>query len=63
MLKTMGINNHNLDIYILNDQPTTCGICGSSTDFEDITDTSQFHECLNPYCGYQFLAEIDEEFL
>jgi len=61
MLKNININNHNLDIYILNDQPTTCGICAARTEFEDITDEIQLHQCLSPDCGYQFLAEKDEE--
>jgi len=61
MLKNIDINNHNLDIYILNEQPTTCSICSVRTKFEDITDGIQFHECLNTDCGYQFLTEMDEE--
>ncbi|VAW51808.1 hypothetical protein MNBD_GAMMA05-94, partial [hydrothermal vent metagenome] len=43
------------------DQPTTCGICAARTEFEDITDEIQLHQCLSPDCGYQFLAEKDEE--
>jgi len=63
MLINIDINNHNLNIYILNDQPTTCGICGARTDFYDVTDKVQLHECLNFDCGYQFITEMDEEFL
>ena len=58
MLK-IDINDHNLDIFILNEQPTTCSNCGASTDFEDVTEKVQLHECLNPDCGYQFITEID----
>ncbi len=36
MLNANEINYDNLDCYILNDQPTTCGLCGSRTDFEEI---------------------------
>ncbi len=46
-----------LDCYILNDQPTSCGVCGARTDFEDIDDTIQLHQCLNPECGYKFIVE------
>ncbi len=49
-----------LDCYILNDQPTSCGVCGTRTDFEDIDDTTQLHQCLNPECGYKFIAVDDE---
>ncbi len=31
-------NTQNLDFYILNEQPISCGLCGARTDFEDITD-------------------------
>jgi len=57
MLNNIDINNHNLDIYILNDQPTTCGICGARTDFDDIDDKTQLHQCLNLDCCYKFIAE------
>ena len=59
MLKNIDLNNHNLDIYIQNDQPTTCCICGARTDFDDKT---QLHQCLNPACGYNFITEEDEGF-
>jgi hypothetical protein len=63
MLKNIEININNFDIYILNDQPTTCSVCNAKTDFEDFTDNVQLHECVNPDCGYQFITEIDDEFL
>lgn len=62
MLKNIDINNHNLDIYILSDHPTTCGICGVRTDFNNIDDKTQLHHCLNPECGYTFITEEDEGF-
>jgi len=62
MLKNIDINNCNLDIYILNDHPTTCGICGDRTDFEVINDKIQLHQCLNANCGYEFIVEEDECF-
>jgi len=58
MLNANEINYDNLDCYILNDQPTTCGLCGSRTDFEEINNRLQLHECLNPDCGYKFMAEF-----
>ncbi len=62
MLKNIDVNNHSLDIYILTDQPTTCGICGARTDFDDIDEITQLHKCLNSACGYIFITEYDEEF-
>ena len=47
--------------YLIGDQPTTCGICGARTSFEEIGEALQRHQCLNPACGYGFLV-IDEEF-
>lgn len=48
-----------MDCYILSDQPTICGLCGVRTDFEEINDVTQIHECLNPECGYKFITEED----
>lgn len=42
-----------------NDQPTTCPICGSRTEFIDVTNSQQIHECL--CCGYKFYKYFDEE--
>ena len=52
----------NLECYILGDQPTTCGLCGTRTGFVVKEDDTQIHQCLNRECRYQFIAvsEIDE---
>ena len=47
--------------YLISDQPTTCGICGARTLFEEIGEALQTHQCLNAACGYEFLA-VDEDF-
>ena len=47
--------------YLMGDQPTPCGICGSRTSFEEVSDVLQEHQCLNPACGYEFYV-ADEEF-
>jgi len=60
MLKNVDINNNDIDIYILNDQPTTCGICGARTDFEGMGNKLQLHQCLNLACGYKFITEEAE---
>ena len=60
MLNKSNINYDNLDCYILNEQPTTCGLCGARTDFEEINNMMQLHECLNPDCGYKFITEEDK---
>jgi len=49
---------HGQDCYILSDQPTTCGMCGARTSFDE-DDGVQSHRCLNPACGYEFIA-VDE---
>ena len=48
--------NEGLDCYILGDQPTTCGKCGARTDFKELNDELQKHQCLNVSCGYTFFA-------
>ena len=54
-------HDNNLDCYILSDQPTTCGKCGSRTSFEILEKNTQKHQCLNVDCGYQFLATEENE--
>ena len=49
-----------LDIYLMHDQPTTCPMCSSRTDFEELYDGRQVHTCLNSDCFYQFTTEADD---
>ena len=58
---TIDINRAELDCYILNDQPTTCAKCGARTSFDELTDGTQNHQCLNTNYNYQFLAEGEDE--
>lgn len=60
ILKNDDENYSNLDCYLLNDQPTTCGICGARTNFEEVNHVIQIHKCLNLYCGYKFSTEQGE---
>lgn len=39
--------------------PARCPLCGGRTDFEDINDEQQLHECMR--CGYTFIGEFEEE--
>ena len=48
----------NLDVYLISDQPTTCGLCGSRTDFVVNDDGTQSHQCLNKDCKYQFIVVL-----
>lgn len=50
-----------LERYILGDQPATCGICGARTEFDELSDGIQIHQCLNSDCLYKFVGEFDEE--
>jgi len=47
--------------YLMGDQPTTCGICGARTSFEELGETLQSHQCLNTICGYEFFV-VNGEF-
>jgi len=53
-------NYCDLDRYILNDQPTACGLCGARTDFEEVNDRMQIHKCINSNCDYKFTTEVDQ---
>lgn len=48
------------EIFILNDQPTTCPKCGIRTDIVlDLSHTTnkiQIHKCFNEQCNYQFVV-------
>jgi len=48
--------NDGLECYILSDQPTTCGLCGTRTSFEVKDDDIQVHQCLNQGCKYKFIT-------
>jgi len=41
-----------------NDQPTVCPICGSRTDFLEITKNKQKHKCMS--CNYTFYLDFDK---
>ena len=49
------------DIYIMNDQPTTCPKCGSRTelilDLCDTVEKTQYHLCMTVNCKYKFIVE------
>jgi hypothetical protein len=53
---------------LINDQPTSCPICGVRTDFyTTISPTSkesvEIHTCISNTCQYEFVAEEDEDFI
>lgn len=50
---------HELECFLMNDQPVTCPKCGSRTEFEDAQDFKgkqlvQKHKCLDIYCQFKF---------
>ncbi len=63
MLKVNSSNFDVLNRYILNDETTTCGLCGAITVFYEINNVTQLHEFLNSGCGYKFITEEDDKFL
>ncbi len=60
----MGINYS--EVYIFNDQPTTCPKCGSMTDITldlfQTKDKIQINKCLNMNCRYEFIMKFDIDF-
>lgn len=43
------------------DQPVTCHLCGGRTDFDEIDEVTQVHQCLNANCGCTFTTELEQE--
>jgi len=59
-MKKIKIKNlDELDVYVNedNDQPTTCPKCGNRTEFLQIADNKQQHQCLS--CKYEFFLDFD----
>lgn len=52
-------NNDNLTIFLMTDQPETCGICGARTNWIDYKNGQQLHTC--PSCNYIYLLEECDE--
>ena len=54
-----------IDIYIANDQPTTCPKCGNRTEITSGLNNSpyltQHNQCLSDYFNYKFVVENDTE--
>ena len=54
-----------LEIFLSNDQPATCPLCGSRTEIlseffrEEIS--SEIHICLTKNCRFKFIMEADTE--
>ena len=46
--------------YLGTDQPETCRLCGARTDFEELPNNQQLHQCLA--CKEQYVLEFDESF-
>lgn len=51
-------STNELPVFYGCEQPETCRKCGSRTDFEDLPDGTQLHQCLN--CGKWYIVEFDE---
>ena len=47
-----------LPIFGGTEQPETCRQCGTRTDFDEVTDQQQLHQC--GWCGKQYLVEFDD---
>lgn len=47
------------DIFLGNDQPTTCPKCGVRTEILSDRLLMQQHLCLNETCTYEFILEFD----
>jgi len=59
ILITAKKNSDNLDVFLMTDQPETCGICGARTNWIDYKNGQQLHTC--PNCNYIYLLEECDE--
>jgi len=54
------MSNHNKEVYIFTDQPTTCPLCGSRTNITHLDKNgTQEHCCLNQKCLFEFIEKED----
>ncbi len=44
-----------LDVYIMTDQPEVCPKCGDRTQFIEVDDNRQQHQCTS--CNYQYFLD------
>ena len=60
--KSMDFSEYS-QVFLMNDQPTTCPKCGSRTDYIYISDlpVSELHICLSNSCKFVFIVEEDTE--
>lgn len=53
------------EVFIFNDQPTTCPKCGNRTEITlELTNTvekTQYHKCFSSDCSFNFVVEEDTE--
>lgn len=52
-----------LEVFLSNDQPTTCPLCGNRTEilseFFKVEIYSEIHICLTKECQFQFIIEAE----
>jgi hypothetical protein len=52
------------NIYLMDDQPATCPLCGARTEITkellDSPDKMQYHKCLSKECKYKFILVEDD---
>ncbi len=46
-----------LPIFIGTEQPETCRNCGTRTEFDEVADQRQLHQCAR--CGNQYLLDVE----
>ncbi len=54
------------DLYMFNDQPAICPICGARSDIildmSHTIDKTEVHRCNSAKCQHEFVMVFDEEF-
>lgn len=52
-----------LEVFLFNDQPTTCPLCGNRTEIISVKEeeNSEMHVCLTKECQFLFIMKVDLE--
>ncbi|TXG96131.1 MAG: hypothetical protein E6R08_10180 [Nevskiaceae bacterium] len=50
-----------LPVFTMTDQPETCPHCGRRSNFDELSDGRQVHQCLGAQCGFQWIAEEPDD--
>jgi hypothetical protein len=51
---------HELDTFIGHEEIPNCPQCGSRTDFIELSEDKQQHQCLDSDCKFEFFLDLED---